>query len=38
MAGKSACYDVFISYCADSDAHHAERIYNELMAAGVTAW
>lgn len=38
MLGETAQFDVFISYRVQSDAKHAELIYDKLTAAGLKVW
>ena len=38
LVGESAAYDVFISYRVNSDAHHAEMLYNLLTGSGLKVW
>ena len=38
MVGETAEYDVFISYRVDSDAHHAEFLYDMMTQAGIKVW
>ena len=38
MVGEEAEYDVFLSYRVNSDAHHAEYMYEQLTAKGFKVW
>jgi hypothetical protein len=38
LAGEQATFDVFLSYRVNSDAHHAEKLYNMLTERGVKVW
>ena len=38
MVGEKPKYDVFLSYRVQTDAQHAEKLYNLLTTAGLSVW